>query len=206
MQRAMADGLVRGEFRSLQWCWWLRRLAVSAALVVFACGVVQAAKLKVETRYLRLTFNSPDDLSRFHKNIDFDSGQGAGGLFAKQSAEEDQAHLIAKLDALYEKVQRILDMRKPNPEKVRVQVHSDKEELAAMFQRVFKRPGFARAWYVYEYNTVYMNVADVHEGMLAHELAHAIIDHFMSVRPPRATAEILATYVDKHLFEEVKTY
>ena len=59
---------------------------------------------------------------------------------------------------------------------------------------------------MYEYNTVYLNVQDVHEGMLAHELAHAIIDNFMAVRPPRATAEILATYVDKHLFEEVKTY
>lgn len=184
----------------------IRGLVAGVILATLWCIPAQAAKVKIETRYLRLVFNSPTDLSRFHESIDFDSGQGSSSLFAKPSADEEQRLLSAKLDALYEKVQRILDMRKSVSEKVRVQVHSDKEEQAATFQRVFKKPGYARAWYIYEYNTVYMNVTDVHEGMLAHELAHAIIDHFMNVRPPRATAEILATYVDKHLFEEVKTY
>ena len=42
--------------------------------------------------------------------------------------------------------------------------------------------------------------------MLAHEMAHAIIDNFMKLRLPRATAEILARYVDAHLLEEVKQY
>jgi hypothetical protein len=37
--------------------------------------------------------------------------------------------------------------------------------------------------------------------MLAHEMAHSIIDHYLRVRPPHATAEILARYVDGHLFE-----
>ena len=36
-------------------------------------------------------------------------------------------------------------------------------------------------------------------GMLAHEMAHAIIDDFLQVRPPMASAEILARYVDAHL-------
>ena len=44
-----------------------------------------------------------------------------------------------------------------------------------------------------------MNAEDVHEGMLAHEIAHSIIDHYLLVRPPRATAEILSRYVDAHL-------
>jgi hypothetical protein len=40
---------------------------------------------------------------------------------------------------------------------------------------------------------------DLHEGMLAHEMAHCIIDYFLLVRPPVASAEILARYVDEHL-------
>jgi hypothetical protein len=32
-------------------------------------------------------------------------------------------------------------------------------------------------------------------------LAHFIIDHYLLVRPPAATAEILARYVDSHLKE-----
>jgi hypothetical protein len=42
-------------------------------------------------------------------------------------------------------------------------------------------------------NTIYLNVDDLHEELLAHEMAHAIIDHYLLVRPPPATAEILAT-------------
>lgn len=206
MLRGMADGLGKWMGKKSKKGRLILGLVIGLLLSAFCCGQAHAAKVKFETQYLRLVFNNPADLSRFYKNIDFDSGQGSSSLFAKHSAEEEQRLLIAKLDALYEKVQRILDMRKSMSEKVRVQVHSDKEEQAATFQRVFKKPGYARAWYIYEYNTVYMNVTDVHEGMLAHELAHAIIDHFMNVRPPRATAEILATYVDKHLFEEVKSY
>jgi len=42
--------------------------------------------------------------------------------------------------------------------------------------------------------------------MLAHEIAHAIVDNYLSVRPPRATAEILARYVGKHLNKRVKVH
>ena len=51
-----------------------------------------------------------------------------------------------------------------------------------------------------------MNARDLSAGMLAHECAHAIVDHYLAVRPPRATAEILARYVDGHLYQEAKTY
>jgi hypothetical protein len=51
-----------------------------------------------------------------------------------------------------------------------------------------------------------MNVNDLHEGMLAHELAHAIVDHYLLVRPPRPTAEIIARYVDSHLKKKTPSY
>jgi len=47
---------------------------------------------------------------------------------------------------------------------------------------------------------IYLNAGDVHEGILAHEFAHAVIDSYFAVRPPRATAEILSRYVDEHLY------
>ena len=36
-------------------------------------------------------------------------------------------------------------------------------------------------------------------GILAHEIAHAMIDNYLSVRPPKTTSEILARYVDENL-------
>jgi hypothetical protein len=46
-----------------------------------------------------------------------------------------------------------------------------------------------------------VNADDLTEGILAHEMAHSIIDHFLVIRPPKAATEILARYVDRHLFE-----
>jgi hypothetical protein len=85
--------------------------------------------------------------------------------------------------------------------KVTVNVYHNKKQLHAAYWRIYKKPCKLRAWYIYEYNTIYINVGDLHEGMLAHEMAHSIIDHYLTVRPPGATAEILARYVDSHLFE-----
>jgi hypothetical protein len=90
--------------------------------------------------------------------------------------------------------------------KVRVRLFSNRQQLRQAYIKIYGRDSKVRGWYVYDFNTVYLNVSEVHEGMFAHELGHAIIDNFLTVRPPRATAEILARYVDKHLFEEVRQY
>lgn len=164
-----------------------------------------AGKYVVSTKYTRLVFASAKDMRKFNSSIDFDSGGSFGGLFSSPSEQEVKNELIAKVDALFSKVQRILDMRK-KMQKVLVNVSSNKEQLHQEYYRLFKAKCTLRGWYLFERNTVYLNVQDVHEGMLAHELAHAIIDHFLAVRPPRASAEILARYVDKHLFEKVRTY
>ena len=50
-------------------------------------------------------------------------------------------------------------------------------------------------------NTIYVNVDDTQEEILAHEMAHAIIDHYLLVRPPAAAAEILARYVHTHIYD-----
>ena len=85
--------------------------------------------------------------------------------------------------------------------KVKINIYHDKEELRDAYQQIYNKTCRLRAWYIFEFNTIYLNVDDVHEGMLAHEIAHSIIDHYLTVRPPSATAEILARYVDGHLFD-----
>ena len=161
--------------------------------------------LVVESRHTLLTFNSTADMERFNRAIRFDGRSSLAGIFSSPSTESVEQELIRKVDQLFEKVQQILDMRK-EMRKVRIRVFSDSSQLHEACTKIFKTKCTVRGWYVYEFNTVFLNVADVHEGMLAHELGHAIIDHYFGARPPRATAEILAKYVDKHLFDEVKSY
>lgn len=125
---------------------------------------------------------------------------GLKGLFGFTGSENFSEALPKKMDALYERVQQILDMRK-KMKKVSIHVYPNKEQLHAAFREIFNAPCPVRAWYAHEHNTIYLNAKDVHEGIVAHEMAHAVIDHYLLVRPPKATAEILARYVDAHLFK-----
>jgi len=177
-------------------------MALFVPLWAVAAGPQAATGPQLESNFVRLAFSNPDDIARLDKKIDFGN---SGGWFASSTPAAVEERLMRKIDAIYDKVQRILDMRKPMQPKVLLRVAHDDDELAAIFMQIFKRKGSARAWYIYEYNTVYINASDVNEGMIAHEFAHSIVDHYLSVRPPRASAEILATYVDKYLFDDVKS-
>ncbi len=121
-------------------------------------------------------------------------------MFSTPSPDEVIDKITKKVDVLFERVQEILDMRK-KMKKVTINIYDNKKQLHDAYSSIYRKSCRIRAWYRYTNNTVYINVDDLHEGMLAHELAHAIIDHYLLVRPPTATAEILARYVDRHLKE-----
>ena len=155
----------------------------------------------LETKYTKIRYHDLKDLKKFDGKIDYSpSSLGLKGFFQKKNSDELANEIKLKVDAVYERVQEILDMRKIM-KKVKINIYHDKEELHTAYQQIFNKPCRLRGWYIFEFNTIYLNVDDVHEGMLAHEIAHSIIDHYLSVRPPSATAEILARYVDGHLFD-----
>jgi hypothetical protein len=155
----------------------------------------------METKYTIVHYQAYEDLQRFNHKVRYGQEQWSlKRLFSNTASDDLMDRVRAKVDALFERVQEILDMRK-KMRKVRIRVYHDKAQLHDAYSRIYKGPCRIRAWFRYKNNTVYVNVNDLHEGMLAHELAHAIIDHYLLVRPPIATAEILARYVDGHLFE-----
>jgi hypothetical protein len=157
---------------------------------------------RLETERAVILYDTTDTLSRFESNLDYKpEGYSFGGIFSPAPKGNDLLQAVSqKVDGLYERVQQILDMRGKLKEKVVLRLYPDRDALARVYQAFTGSSSLqVRAWYIYERNTVYLNVQDMHEGMVAHEIAHAIIDHYLMVRPPRATAEILARYVDEHL-------
>ena len=155
----------------------------------------------LETKHAKIRYHSLKDLKDFNEKIDYSSGlSGMKELLSKKSSDDLTNKIQQKIDAVYERVQEILDMRKLM-KKVIVNIYHNKKELHAAYYEIFKKPCRLRAWYIHEWNAIFVRTDDIHEGMLAHEIAHSIIDHYLSVRPPKATAEILARYVDGHLFD-----
>ena len=146
------------------------------------------------------------DLEQFDARVEYSPGEGGvKWMFSDSDPTDSAGKLARKVDALFERVQEILDMRK-KMKRVKINLYPDKRQLAAAYQRLFKKTCGVRSWYLYEFKTIYSNISDIHAGMLAHEMGHHIVDHYLIIRPPRATAEILARYVDKHLHDEVRKY
>ena len=168
---------------------------------VFANLSINTSWHILDTKYTEIRYHSIKDLNKFNNNVDFSiSTMGLNWLFKKKSPNDIENEIKQKVDAVYEKVQEILDMRK-SMTKVTIYVSRDKQELRFLYQKIYKTPCHFRAWYVYDSNSVYVNADDVHEGILAHEIAHSIIDNYLLICPPKATTEILARYVDDHLFD-----
>jgi len=181
---------------------------IPVTLLIFGQGSAVAGQWStLKTKYLTVMYENEKDLKTFNQNIDFSSGSDSFSSFFsanKSSGTGIEKELTTKLDALIEKVQLILDMRKPI--QIIVRIYPDKTALHGAYFNIYKKKKELRAWYIFEYNTIYVNAQDLTAGMLAHESAHAIVDHFLAARPPRATAEILARYVDSHLNKEAKVY
>lgn len=182
-------------------------LAFLQLIIFFSPLCVQAQEggpdtihwLRLETRHTVIQYQSLADLTRFHREVNFGlHGWGLGQLFASSASDDLLAAVPKQMDSLYERVQEILDMRK-KMEKVTVNLYSNKSQLRDAYLRIYHNECRIRAWYQYENNAVYVTLDDLSEGILAHEMAHSIIDHYLLVRPPTASAEILARYVDEHL-------
>ena len=174
-------------------------------LLFFICGIVfgQPADTlswqTIETKHTVIRYQSSRDLKKINSKIKYRVKPSLSkGLFSSTGPEHIEEAVKKKVDALFERAQQILDMRK-KMKKVTINVYHDKNQLREAFQGIYLKPCHVRAWYEYRFNTVYICIEDMHEGMLAHEMAHGIIDHYLLVRPPPATAEILARYVDSHL-------
>jgi len=171
--------------------------------VLFQSAVAESlcfgAFRQIETKYTIILYKTDEDLSKFNHCLEFGPNQWSlKQIFQDTEAVGLTESLGIKIDNIHERVQEILDMRKRFP-KITIHVYSNREELDEAYLRIFRKQNKLRAWYLFENNTIYLHVDDLHEGILAHEMAHSIIDHFLTTRPPAASAEILARYVDSHI-------
>lgn len=163
----------------------------------------------LETKYSTLRYRSFDDLTKFHKKINYSpEGWSIKSLFGGLNSNNLEDKIIKKIDALHERAQGILGMHK-KMKKVTIILYSNKDQLRNSYSMIcngsthaYGHASVPRAFFIFKFNNICINAEDLHEGILAHEMAHFIVDNFLSLQPPKPTAEILARYVDKHLFDK----
>lgn len=102
-----------------------------------------------------------------------------------------------RLEALLQRVKSILGM---NPAmSLNIRIFRTHQELREEYYRLFRNSQDYPAFYIHGLKTIYTSEQDMLDLVIAHEMGHAVIDHYFNVIPPEKIAETIASYVDSHL-------
>jgi len=93
-----------------------------------------------------------------------------------------------RIDRLVDRVQAILDM---HPENLRITINLYPKYKKGLI-----------ASYLSDSDSIRVFADKVTDGILAHEISHAVICNYFDPPPPYKMQEIIAQYVDKHLWED----
>jgi len=147
------------------------------------CGAAQSVYAvgdKVfKTKYTTIYYSAERDLSDFVWRI--------GGSRFELLADSEIAS--NRIDRIVERVEAILDMY---PKNFMVKMHLKRGELEQN----------SVAFYGRRSKSIQVNVDRVTDGVMAHEVAHAVINQYFASPPPSKIQEILTQYVDKYLWSD----
>jgi len=73
------------------------------------------------------------------------------------------------------------------------------EEVQAVYKKKYREDVDFIAFYSPRDKTIFVSVPDTNLGVLAHEIAHAVIDLYYGRATPLKIHEVLAQYVESHL-------
>ncbi|MCK4851521.1 MAG: hypothetical protein KAS86_00250 [Candidatus Omnitrophica bacterium] len=156
-------------------------LAVScfcAGLSVSAPDAIAGSSKTFKTSYCDIHYPDEKTLGDFFWRI---SGKRFNFI-------EDMSLARSRVDRLIDRVQSILDMY-PDNFRFKIELHTEyKKGLIAAYYR--------------DRNSVKVYADKVTDGVLAHEIAHAVICNYFNPPPPAKMQEILAQYVDRHLWSD----
>jgi hypothetical protein len=160
--------------------------------------------VRLETGYLTIYYHPGADLDRIESRLRQRATYFSADIPSEYADVEEKIRY--QLDALFRRAQNILDMHPDMHLKIRI--FGSREELNEEYIKIFSEntpedieDEKLKAFYVDKYKTIYASEDDISDSIMAHEMGHAIIDHYFAVIPPEKVRELLASYVDLHLAE-----
>jgi hypothetical protein len=166
-------------------------LIISLVLLSYSA----ASEHELKSRYATVVYGSDEQLRRFDKEISL--GSLSYLLGGRKSVTVDD-EVRNKLDVLIERVESILSMY-PKEVRFSLVLLSSDTEVQAVFRRKYGKDVEYISFYSPRDKTIYASVRDVDAGVMAHEIAHLIIDLYYGIETPEKIHEVLAQYVESHL-------
>ncbi len=150
---------------------------------------------ELKTEYATVTYKQEGLLRRFDSAVSLGS---LSYLLKNRLNVTTEDEVRNKVDVLVERVETVLDMF-PRELKFRILLLPSREDVQKIFRGRYGRGSDYVAYYSPREKTVYISVDDVRIGILAHELAHVVLDNYFVVPPPEKIHEVLAQFVELHL-------
>lgn len=120
------------------------------------------------------------------------------GVYDPNPASAPAEKIAYMMDRLLKRAKEILDMW-PEKMNLKIKIFKDRDTLNNEYLKIFGTKPDYKSFYIYKYDTIYTSEEDVSDSIIAHEMGHAIVDHYFSKVPPPKISELMAQYVDLHL-------
>ncbi len=186
--------------------WGLSGLAL---LSLAAPGALALAEQKVyHSKLVTIFYDNEAQLSEFARKIQPESTTRTLSKVFLGKGPASKKVLGDFLETLFQRIQMILDMPLPGL-KVKIIIHKSLDELSRLFAAEFGGPSKKQrqlgasedvpAFYVKRTNTIHLQTEKLTIGILAHEMAHCVTEHYFVIRPPPKMAEMMSQLVDREI-------
>ncbi len=149
----------------------------------------------IGTKYATICYSNEKDSRQFTKSL----GKWSG-LFI-DSWEKYPADSWRRVDSLVERVIILLNVF-PLDLHFNIHIYQNQKDVEAAYTRLSTSGVFGKipvAFYSHKSRTIHVSVEKMSAGILAHEIAHAVINSYFTEPLPESMQEILAQYVEKQL-------
>jgi hypothetical protein len=169
-----------------------RKIIIILAAFAFYSQAALAWELK--TKYFHADIHNKVDSYRLLEKLNIKHFLHPETL-SSSATNNVEGSLASVLDALYLEVSDILDIHMYDLE-INLEIVPSKSYLSGRIRQYLKRDLNLPSFYLHDQKTVYISEEDLTVGMLAHEVAHAIVSHYFVVPPPHKIQEVLCGYVE----------
>ncbi len=170
-------------------------IIIAGFLLLFCFFTPPAYCTQIQSRYVTLKYSGKDLLRSFDDQIYL--GSNLSSMMPKNTVTlEDE--VLAKVDLVVEKAETVLDMF-PNNMHFTLILVADSDDVSKVYNQMYHKNVNYLSFYSLSQKTIWMSVDDANLHVLAHEIGHAIVDHYFKVRPPYNIHELMAQFVEKHI-------
>jgi hypothetical protein len=183
---------------------------LTIAVLILLGGFIQTApgQVSFQTRYAAVVAKTEADFLEMERRLQFptpvpDSSARETGEFAFQPAFP---RLAAKIDAILDRTSHLLNIRPLPQSRLNIILVENGKEVRRRYLALMpgQRQGLfgfgsLEAYYEVGSRTIYLSLKDLHDGILAHEMAHYLFCTAVFPHPPPDLQESWARYVESRL-------